>query len=278
MSHPDPLPSLAIRDAGAGRFWIIHAVIPFCILLGLIIVFETTDLDLRLTDAFYDPATGKFPAKKSFWAETLIHKGGRNLIAAIGVACIGTFLASYGVSRLGPLRLAALYMALCITMGVGSVAIAKQVINRHAPWGYDRYGGKTPYTPLHVSAPAGSPVGHDFPAGHASGGFALMGGYFVLRGRSRKWAMAALAGGFAIGAVFALGQQARGAHFASHNLYTIVLCWFPALALCRFMLPRCYAPAMTSTVAPGRGVVLKEACPFSQPPSRRHCGGGAGLR
>ena len=247
-----PCPSPSIHNSGAGRFWIIHAVIPFCILLGLIILFETTNLDLRLTDAFYDPATGKFPAKKSFWAETLIHKGGRNLIVAIGVACIGTFLASYRLPRMRPLRRAALYMALCIAMGTGSVAIVKQAINRHAPWGYDRYGGKTPYTALLVRPPAGTPVGHDVPAGHASGGFALMGGYFVLRGGSRRWAMAALAGGFAIGAVFAVGQQVRGAHFASHNLYTIALCWFPALALYRFMFPGCYTPAMTSTVASGR--------------------------
>ena len=37
--------------------------------------------------------------------------------------------------------------------------------------------------------------------------------------------------GMVIGFTFALGQQARGAHFISHDLWTLSLCWFGALGL-----------------------------------------------
>jgi membrane-associated PAP2 superfamily phosphatase len=37
--------------------------------------------------------------------------------------------------------------------------------------------------------------------------------------------------GLFVGFVFAFGQQARGAHFLSHDLWSISLCWFGALGL-----------------------------------------------
>ena len=44
-----------------------------------------------------------------------------------------------------------------------------------------------------------------------------------------------------IGTVFALGQQARGAHFLSHDLWTLAICWFGSVVL--FLLMRPYRDA-----------------------------------
>ncbi|MGP1692880.1 MAG: phosphatase PAP2 family protein, partial [Giesbergeria sp.] len=70
--------------------------------------------------------------------------------------------------------------------------------------------------------------GKCFPAGHASAGFAFVGGYFALR-RSRAraawiWLGSVLVAGFALG----FSQQMRGAHFQSHTLWTGWLCWTTA--------------------------------------------------
>ena len=37
--------------------------------------------------------------------------------------------------------------------------------------------------------------------------------------------------GLVVGWVFALGQQARGAHFLSHDLWSLTVCWFGALGM-----------------------------------------------
>jgi membrane-associated PAP2 superfamily phosphatase len=68
-------------------------------------------------------------------------------------------------------------------------------------------------------------TGGCFPAGHASAGFAFIGGFFafrqVLPATARRW----LAGAMAVGLVFGLAQQVRGAHYMSHTLWTAWLCW-----------------------------------------------------
>ena len=93
------------------------------------------------------------------------------------------------------------------------------------------YGGAVPYTRLFEGTPAGYPRGRCFPAGHASGAFSLVGLYFVARARRSRRAAWWLAPAVLLGAAFALAQQARGAHFLSHNLWAAAVCWYAALAL-----------------------------------------------
>ncbi|QJW84804.1 hypothetical protein HK414_17725 [Ramlibacter terrae] len=73
--------------------------------------------------------------------------------------------------------------------------------------------------------------GRCFPAGHASSGFALFGGYFAWRGVDARTAHRWLAGAGAGGLVLGLAQQWRGAHFMSHTLWTAVVCWWVAAAV-----------------------------------------------
>jgi membrane-associated PAP2 superfamily phosphatase len=64
-----------------------------------------------------------------------------------------------------------------------------------------------------------------FPAGHASTGFAFLGGYFAYRGSEPGRARAWLVGGLTAGLVLGLTQQMRGAHFMSHTLWSGWVCW-----------------------------------------------------
>jgi membrane-associated PAP2 superfamily phosphatase len=74
-------------------------------------------------------------------------------------------------------------------------------------------------------------------------------GYFLLRDRSRYRARAALAAGMIVGVSFALGQEARGAHFISHDLAAAAIVWFLQLLLYHAML----APKDASDGAPAAG-------------------------
>ena len=55
--------------------------------------------------------------------------------------------------------------------------------------------------------------------------------YFLLRDRSARAARWALAGAITIGVAFSIGQDARGAHFFSHDLTSAAIVWFVQLGL-----------------------------------------------
>jgi membrane-associated PAP2 superfamily phosphatase len=72
-----------------------------------------------------------------------------------------------------------------------------------------------------------------FPGGHSSSGFALLALYFALRDRRPRAARWFLGGALAVGTLFAFGQEARGAHFLSHDLWSLGIAWFTCLAVYR---------------------------------------------
>ncbi len=66
--------------------------------------------------------------------------------------------------------------------------------------------------------------GRCFPAGHASGGFALMSlCLFPVSNRNRKLLLLV---GFTLGWLMGLYQMARGEHFITHTLFTMFLSLF----------------------------------------------------
>jgi membrane-associated PAP2 superfamily phosphatase len=84
---------------------------------------------------------------------------------------------------------------------------------------------------LFAERPNGLPRARCFPGGHSSSGFALFGLYFLCLKRSRRQALAALALAITIGGLFALGQEARGAHFLSHDIWSAAIVWFACLGV-----------------------------------------------
>ena len=55
--------------------------------------------------------------------------------------------------------------------------------------------------------------------------------YFVFRDHSRSLARWMLAAAIAVGLAFSIGQEARGAHFLSHDLTSAAIVWFVQLGL-----------------------------------------------
>ena len=90
----------------------------------------------------------------------------------------------------------------------------------HCPWNLSRYGGFAPYLRIFDSLPPGLSAGRCFPAGHATSALWLPAvAAFWLPGRPTKAAVAfalSLVPGLALG----FAQQARGAHFLTHTLWS----------------------------------------------------------
>jgi membrane-associated PAP2 superfamily phosphatase len=62
--------------------------------------------------------------------------------------------------------------------------------------------------------------------------------YFAWRDRSRRKALRALAVACAVGLLFSFAQEARGAHFPSHDLASAGLVWAIQLGLYALMYRR----------------------------------------
>lgn len=209
-----------------------HILFPVIILSGLFLLFDHCGLDTWCSDQFYFGQQKGWHYKHSWWAEQMIHRGGRYLIVSIAATSLLLIVESYSAGSLfRRYRRAALFLILCIAIGTGTVALGKATINRHCPWDYSRYGGQVPYTRLFTPPANQYPAGHGFPAGHASGAFSLLGFYFIFYQRKNTIAHIALAASLALGAIFTFGQLVRGAHLVSHSIVTVGLCWFINLFL-----------------------------------------------
>src|SRR5690606_12799694 len=117
------------------------------------------------------------------------------------------------------------------------------------------YGGLRPFIGLFQTRPL--LLGHAacFPAGHAGSGYAWVALFFFMREVRPQWRWPALLIALALGAVFGVAQQLRGAHFLSHDLWSLAISWTVASTLSLWMLDS--APAAAATHAPA--VALDEA-------------------
>ena len=220
------------------RFYALHAGVPALIALVVLGVFETTNLDVRIEDSFYDPVTRHFPLAMHSLFETVYHDFGRLTVILLGVTLVGLVICSYWRPDLRRWRRGFIYGALCLALGPLTMAQLKHNSAIHCPRALEIYGGDKPYVRLFDPVPAGMEPGHCWPGGHSSGGFAMMSLYFVFR-RRRPWlARAWLGGGFLYGFGLGFGRVVEGAHFVSHNLWAALICWTLSLVLYELILRR----------------------------------------
>jgi membrane-associated PAP2 superfamily phosphatase len=199
--------------------------------LLLLIVFQFTDLDLRLADAAWDATARRFPAKGEWFAATFMHRwvklalvaGGTLTVAAALVDLVRPWrrLDAVGHWRL---RLSAAGVVL-VPLAIG---LWKARSALHCPWDVDRYGGAAPYLRLLDGVPAGWSNGACFPAGHASSALWLAAFCVWWLPQAPRKAAAVFAAGLAAGFVLGWVQQLRGAHFLSHTLWSV---WTAAAVL-----------------------------------------------
>lgn len=204
-------------------------------------------LDLWVQDHFYDFEARRWLVGKDSppW-NWLLYKGALCALYALGAGLIALFLVP-------PRKWAACgkadawyadrwkvgYLLACIALLPTLVSVSKAVTDIYVPADTARYfGGKmAPHVRVLEHYPAdflarraaeGIRPGKSFPAGHASGGFALMAFFFVWPGR---WKWAGLALGLAVGWVTGIYKMMLGDHYLSHTLITCALVWLGCVVL-----------------------------------------------
>ena len=138
---------------------------------------------------------------------------------------------SFAMSSLRPGRRGAGFIVLAMMSSTLIVGGLKSVTNVDCPWDLAGFGGHNPYVALFADRPDALSRARCFPGAHSSSGFALVCFYFVYVDRSPRLARWLLAGAIAVGVAFSIGQEARGAHFLSHDLTSAAIVWFVQLGM-----------------------------------------------
>lgn len=206
-------------------------------LMALLLVIDPKPLDFALAEAFYQPGSG-FIGRSSFWLEDILHDQAKRLIIALGVVCIGAFLASQLPTRLRRWRWELGYLVLALGLLTSIVPPLKTLTAVQCPWSLSQFGGHEAFSPLIGARPLTDKPGRCWPGGHASAGFSLFALYFALRDRRPRLARWALGMALTLGTVLSLGRMLQGAHFLSHNLWTLLFDWVIAAVSYRVLLYR----------------------------------------
>ena len=194
----------------------------------LLLLWDATGLDLPLARWFGTPQG--FALRHHPLFVPLLHELPRMAGAALLLALLtGVFWPWGFLRRLAPGQ--RWQLLLSVAGGMLAITALKRLNHTSCPWDLAEFGGVARYVSHWLWGERDGGGGHCFPAGHASTAFAYLAGWFVLRHDAPRvagrWLLAALLAGTVLG----LAQQARGAHFMSHTLWTAWICWAWGLAL-----------------------------------------------
>ena len=214
--------------------------------VGVVMALSAVVAALHLADAdpaiarqfFFDEARGGWLGRHEWWANELLHSGGRNLMRLLGILAVAAWIATFRSGRLAPYRRALGYFAVCMVVVPLTVGVLKHLTHIDCPWDLEGFGGHRPMLGWLVARPAGLPDAACFPGAHSSSAFALFSLYFLWRDDHPRLAISALVSTVLVGALFSLAQQARGAHFLSHDIVSALIAWLICLAFSRLLIAR----------------------------------------
>lgn len=200
-------------------------------LAGVFLLFEFTPLDLAMQDHLYDFEKARWWVDaKNVLGRTLFYTGPKAVIILLGLVLLAlaagpvAWRARFNFAE--PAR-ANLYVAFLTLASVPAlIGQLKAVTNVFCPSEIRAYGGDVPYVRVLECYPASdrpSRRGRCFPAGHASGGFALLG--LAGLARTKRARTIAIASALGTGGAMGFYQMAKGSHYLSHTVITALIAW-----------------------------------------------------
>ncbi len=144
-----------------------------------------------------------------------------HIYTAVGVLAFTVAAAGFKYKNLRPYRELAILTVVALICVPGIVAGLKIYSGHYCPGQMAAYGGPIGTQNLHQPKP------RCFPAGSPAAGFSLIVLYFG--GLPSFWKRAGLYGGLGLGVISSIIQLARGEHFLSHCIATLVTALFIGL-------------------------------------------------
>jgi len=211
-------------------------ILSFLLLGAVIVFFGMTDVDLSIQNYFYIPETKQWIMNSYMEPYNFIfYDGIKKLLIVFAVILFLLFIASFKVTFLKSYKKGLLIVILSAVIIPLFVGYLKKETNMPCPKQEIQYGGFYPRTAVWEKYP------DDFflkpyrskcwPAGHASGGFALMSLFFLFHKKRNKFIGLAL--GIIIGWSMGIYKMLIGDHFFSHTVITMILAWLVILLIAK---------------------------------------------
>lgn len=207
------------------------------LLLAALWLYSTTEIDVALQNYFYDFDQQSWivdsaePVKKFIFYQ--LPKILLGIAIVVVLAC-----AVLGFKKKNKFLFENRHKFLLIFLGFALIPLTvgniKKFTNIYCPTQLAIYNGKYPHVRIFEKYPPDfiqEKKGQCFPGGHVVTGFALFILFFALEKKRNK--IIGLLSGFVLGWILGWYQIAKGAHFFSHNLVSMLACFLVAALIAR---------------------------------------------
>ncbi|WP_228568826.1 phosphatase PAP2 family protein [Campylobacter sputorum] len=202
------------------------------LLVLVILLFEYTDIDIMVQNHFYDIKNGWLVDRNDKMLYFIFYSGVKKAIVIFGV--ILSFMAVfYKKLKLNLANLLIVLLSLYIVPS--TVSLLKKQTNMPCPVNLEIYGGSYPDIGLFERYPKESNFKRIscYPAGHASGGFAMLSLVFLCKKKRTKAVVFVLA--LTLGWTMGLYKMMIGDHFLSHTIVSMLMAWLEILIISKLV-------------------------------------------
>ena len=203
------------------------------VLLTLTIIFQTSNLEIRLLHLFYSPDKGWYLRYCQPW-KFLYDYGPIPALVMAGAGFL-VFVLSLFYKKLKTYSQYGLFLFLVMVIGPGIIvnAVLKEYWGRPRPRQIKEFNGNMNY--LKIWQKGRARKGRSFPSGHASMGFYLFTPYFFLRKKRKRLAYFFLGLGLTSGTLIGLARMIQGAHFITDVIWSGGIVYFTSELLSELM-------------------------------------------
>lgn len=207
------------------------------ILILSIVFFELTTINILVQDTMFDYETHQWILDAQLQPYKFIFYDGIKtvliLFASSLLIALIFFRNKKTIKEYKKGMIVVILSAIIIPLVIGSL---KKCTNMPCPKNEIHYGGIYPSTKVWESYPESFTQLNTikcWPAGHASGGFALLSLFFLFKTRKNK--TIALIGALGIGWSMGIYKMLIGDHFLGHTVITMIIAWLIVLLLSKAM-------------------------------------------
>ena len=188
--------------------------------------------DFWIADQIFRLEGGHWTLRDAWLTSTLLHTAGRQLGILAWLLLAVAWLLSRRAQVPTIWRNSLAYVLTSVLFSSLLITLLKHNSGVDCPWDLLRYGGQHAYIAPFSASKIGT--GICFPSGHAAVGYAWVAIAFAMSYIRPEWQVRTLAIVLLVGMTFGIVQQLRGAHFLSHDLWALAICWLVAALLARY--------------------------------------------
>jgi membrane-associated PAP2 superfamily phosphatase len=203
------------------------------LLIACTLLFEYTDLDVILQSYFYNqPLNQWLIDKDNVVLDLLFYSGFKKGLITLAICLLISLVFFYKKPLIQHYRNGLIIVLVSLILVPAFIGELKSITNVPCPKQLQLFGGDYPYVRFLSSYPADFhqiKQAKCFPAGHASGAFALMSLFFLFKTKRNQ--RIGLSIGLILGWTTGNYKMFIGDHFFSHTLTTMLFAWLIILSI-----------------------------------------------